>query len=76
MVPDDLPVEEEKVEPPLDFTNRIEYQLAPSDPQINTSFVEPNIYLKHLEAAIRFDVRYAQYLTMIEKKHELAKKVL
>lgn len=29
-----------------------------------------------MEAAIRFDIRYAQYLSFIEKKHELAKKIL
>ena len=25
---------------------------------------------------MRFDIRYAQYLTLLEKKHELSKKVL
>ena len=43
---------------------------------INSSYQEPNVYVRYLEMAVRFDVRYAQYLTFIDKKHELAKKVL
>ncbi len=32
--------------------------------------------MKYLETTIRFDIRYSQYLTLIESKHDLAKKVL
>lgn len=58
-----------------------------SDPAINSSYQEPNIYLRHLETAVRFDARYAQYLTMLVKpappssekppsQHDTARKLL
>ena len=34
------------------------------------------MYVQGLEAAIRFDLRHAQYLTLIEHKHEEAKQIL
>jgi len=42
----------------------------------NTSRVEFNVYLSCLESTIRFDIRYAQCLTYLEKKHDMAKRVL
>lgn len=71
----------------LDFSQKVEYPLVPSDPAANSSYIEPNIYLRHLESAVRFDVRYSQYLAMLAKpgngsnavsrpQHELAKKIL
>ena len=56
------------MEPALDFNLKIEYPLIMSDPQLNSSYLEPNIYLKYLESAVRFDVRYSQYLTMLSPK--------
>jgi hypothetical protein len=41
--------------------------LVPSDPNINSSYIEPNIYLRSLELAVRFDARYAQFLTFLGK---------
>jgi len=75
-VPEDLPVEEEKAEALLDFSQKVDYQLVLADVQANSSHQEPNIYLRCLDAAVRFDTRYAQYLSYIEKKHDLAKKIL
>lgn len=56
---EDLPVEEDKPEAVLDFTQKVEYPLVPSDPAVNSSYIEPNIYLRHFESAVRFDVRYS-----------------
>ncbi len=74
------------METPLDFSSKIEYPLVPSDSAINSSYQEPNIYLRHLELVVRFDVRYAQFLAMLPKpsseaaapkpQHELARKIL
>lgn len=63
----ELPVEEEKTEVPLDFSGKVEYPLVPSDSVINSSIQEPNIYLRYLELAVRFDVRYAQFLSYLPK---------
>lgn len=60
----------------MDFTKNVEYPIELADSTINSSYYEPNIYLKYLEVAVRFDVRYAQYLTLIDKKHDLAKKII
>ena len=58
-VPDDLPVEDERAEAPLDFGQRLDYQLVLADVHANSAMQEPNVYLRYLDAAIRFDVRYA-----------------
>lgn len=55
----ELPVEEEKAEGQLDFSQKVEHPLVSADAAINSSYVEPNIYLRGLETAVRFDVRYA-----------------
>jgi len=60
----------------LDFSNPIEYKLSLADQIANSSSLPPNLYLKSLEALIRFDLRYAQFLTTLERKHEVAKAVL
>ena len=43
----------------LDFSNPIEYKLILADQIANSSSLPPNLYLKYLEALIRFDLRYA-----------------
>lgn len=60
----------------LDFSKPIEYKLSLADRVANSSSLPPNLYLKSLEALIRFDLRYAQYLTTLEQRHEAAKSVL
>jgi len=62
--------------PSLDFSRPIEYKLALADAAANSSSLPPNIYLSGLESAVRFDLRYSQYLTLIEHQHEQAKAVL
>ena len=43
----------------------------------NNSGASPqNIYIPSLPTTIRFDIRYAQYLIMIQHKNEVALKVL
>jgi hypothetical protein len=60
----------------LDFSKPVEYKLSKADEAANSSCLPPNIYLLGLETLIRLDLRYSQYLTMIEKKHIEAKDVL
>ena len=52
--PDDLPVEDEGLEAPLDFGQRMDYQMVLTDVHANS---ETNVYLRHLDADNRFDVR-------------------
>jgi len=49
----------------LDFSKPIDYKLAVADTGVNSSILPPNIYLSGLESAIRFDLRYSQYLTLL-----------
>jgi len=65
-----------KEDPPLDFTKEVKYNLGGVNEAVNSSSLEPNIYLASLDYAIKFDIRYALYLTQVDKKHELARKVL
>lgn len=68
--------EETAEAPSLDFSKPLDYKLALADPTANSSSLPQNIYVQGLEAAIRFDLRHAQYLTLIELKHEDAKRIL
>ena len=72
----ELATEQEDEPEPLDFTQKVKYDLVPAATDINASKVPPNIYLQSLSLAIRFDVRYSQYCIMIQQKYDLAKKVL
>lgn len=69
-------VEETTESSSLDFSKPVEYKLSKADAAANSSCLPPNIYLLGLETLIRLDLRYSQYLMMIEKKHEDAKAVL
>jgi hypothetical protein len=60
----------------LDFSKPLDYKLALADSTANSCSIPSNIYILGLEAAIRFDLRHAQYLTLIELKHEEAKMIL
>ena len=48
----------------------------PRNEQTNSSKAISNIYLQSLGLAIRFDLRFAQYMITIQKKSDLALKVL
>jgi len=60
----------------LDFSKPVEYKLTKADEAANSSCLPANIYLLGLESLIRLDLRYSQYLTLIEKRHQEAKSVL
>lgn len=60
----------------LDFSKSIDYKLAIADTDANSSAPSQNIYIRGLENAIRLDLRHAQYLSLVEAKHEEAKKIL
>lgn len=60
----------------LDFSSAISYSLTKADTKANSSKLAPSIYLQGLESLIRFDLRYAQFLTMITKRHVDAAAVL
>lgn len=60
----------------LDFSKPIDYKLQGADFAFNSSKLQANLYLKNLEDLLRFDLRYAQYLTLIQHKHQEAKEVL
>lgn len=60
----------------LDFSKPLDYKLALADSLANSSSLPQNIYIQGLETAIRFDLRHAQYLTLMELKHDEAKKIL
>jgi hypothetical protein len=62
--------------PKVDFTKPLKYELQQAPEQSNNSGLAPNIYLTSLPMAIRFDMRYSQYLIVIQEKNELSKKVL
>lgn len=66
--------EEEPV--PLDFSAPVTYDLVPADSEINSSKISVNIYLESLQLAIRFDIRYSQYCVILQKKYDLAVKLL
>ena len=73
---EELATEQDDEPEPLDFTQKVKYDLVAADAATNSSKVPPNIYLQSLSLAIRFDVRYSQYCVMIQQKYDLAKKVL
>ena len=74
--PDDQAEEEEEEPIPLDFSKKVEYDLVKADPELNSSKSAVNIYLEGLALAIRFDIRYSQYCIVMQKKNELAVKLL
>jgi hypothetical protein len=69
-------VEETTESSSLDFSKPVEYKLSKADEAANSSCLSPNIYLLGLETLIRLDLRYSQYLMMIERKHTEARAVL
>ena len=60
----------------LDFSKPIEYQLTAVDFAANSSAQPQNLYILGLATLIRLDLRYAQYLSLIENQHEQSKIVL
>jgi len=60
----------------LDFSKSIDYKLVLADSDANSSSLSQNIYIRGLENAIRLDLRHAQYLSLVEAKHDEAKKLL
>lgn len=75
------PVEEEKVEDApnpdlLDFSKTIDYKLAGAEYEANSGTQELNLYYAGLSSLIRLDLRYAQYLSLLEKSHHDAKLIL
>ena len=56
---EELATEQDDEPEPLDFTQRVKYDLVAADAGTNSSKVPPNIYLQSLSLAIRFDVRYS-----------------
>jgi hypothetical protein len=60
----------------LNFSDKIKYDLKPNHLDENSSLLVSNIYLPRLEAAIRFDIRYAQYSMFLQQKYDMSKKVL
>jgi len=75
-VADEAPADESTETSSLDFSNPINYKLNLADQAINASSLAPSIYLQGLDNLVRFDLRYAQYLTMIQHKHSEAEGVL
>jgi len=71
-----LPDPEEETPPPLNFAVPVSYDLVPANVNTNSSKSAVNIYLEGLPVAIRFDLRYAQYCVTLQKKYDLAIKVL
>lgn len=51
--------------PKVDFTKALKYELQQAPEQSNNSGLAPNMYLTSLAMAIRFDLRYSQYLIVI-----------
>jgi hypothetical protein len=49
----------------LDFSTPVNYSLVQADGAANSSKLTPSIYINGLESLIRFDLRYAQFLSMI-----------
>ena len=70
---DDIEVDEPV---PLDFSKKVNYDLVRADAEFNSSKNAVNIYLESLPLAIRFDIRYSQYCIVMQKKNELAVKLL
>lgn len=75
------PVEEEKVEDApnpnvLDFSKPIDYKLQGAEYEANSATQELNIYFAGLSSLVRLDLRYAQYLSLLEKSHHDAKLIL
>jgi hypothetical protein len=62
--------------PTIDFTKQLKYELQQAPTDLNNSGLAPNIYLSALALAIRFDLRYSQYMIIIQQKNDLAKRVL
>lgn len=60
----------------LDFSKPIDYKLSPIDFALNSSAQPQNLYILGLATLIRLDLRYAQYLSLIQAQHEQAKIVL
>lgn len=60
----------------LDFSKPVEYNLVGANGALNSSSLAPSLYLSGLESLVRFDLRYAQYLTMIRQEHEQAEGIL
>jgi len=54
----------------------VEYKLSTASAGVNSSSNPHNLYIFGLEAIVRFDLRYAQYLSLIQSKHDEAKLVL
>jgi len=69
---DHAPSDESTETSSLDFSSSIEYKLVRADTSFNTSRQAPSLYLQGLDSLIRLDLRYAQFLTMIQKKHQEA----
>ena len=52
------------------------YQLGKANEAPNSTYVLPNIYLRDLDVLVKLDLRYAQALTMLDGRHELADQIL
>ena len=73
------PVEDEAPQPVDPYAEQDEeysVSLATNDTEANRTDVEQSKYLIHQETLIKLDLRYAYVLAVLDRRYELAKKIL